>query len=437
MRKIPLHTKIFIGMGLGLAWGLLSASLGWEGFTVDWIKPWGTVFVSMLKLIAVPIVLITLIDGVSNLQALSRLSRMGGKTIGLYLITTVTAIVLALLIVNTVSPGKFFPKETRQELKEKYISSAEGKLSGADQVKESGPLQPLVDIVPSNLVAAAGSNRNMLQVIFFALLVGVAMVLLPKEKVAPIKGLIGAANEVMLKIVGLVMQLAPYGVFALLGSLLASLLGEGTDAWVLFKALGSYVFSVLFALLLVMVVVYPLALRFFAKVGYFRFLRSILPAQLVAFSTSSSAATLPVTMRCVEKRIGASEEVSSFVLPLGATINMDGTSIHQAVSAVFIAQAFGTNLGLGDQITIVLTATLSSIGAAAVPGAGLIMLVIVLGAIGVDPEGLALIIALDRPLDMCRTMVNVTGDATVATLVAKSEGALHPPTKEELANLET
>ena len=438
MKKFPLHVKIFVGMGLGLAWGLLSSTFGWTELTSDWIAPFGKIFVNMLKLIAVPIVLFSLIDGVTNLRVLSRLSRMGGKTLGLYLITTVIAIVIALIVVNVVSPGKFFPEETREELKKKYISSTEGKLSGAAKLKDTGPLQPLIDIVPSNLVEAAGSNRNMLQIIFFALLFGVAMVLLPKEKTDPLKSIIDSAHAVMLKVVGIIMQVAPYGVFALLGSLLTDLLGgeSGTSTAELFKALGSYVFSVLLSLSIVMLVLYPIALRLITGIRYMDFLKSILPAQMLAFSTSSSAATLPVTMRCVRKKIGVSEEVTSFVLPLGATINMDGTSIHQAVSAVFIAQAFGTHLGLGDQITIVLTATLSSIGAAAVPGAGLIMLVIVLGAIGVDPEGLALIIALDRPLDMCRTAVNVTGDATVATIIAKSEGALHRPSKEVLSKEE-
>ena len=430
-RKLPLHVQIFIGMGAGILWGMGSVAWGGEELTSDWIKPWGVMFVSMLKFIAVPVVLISLIDGISNLRALSSLSRMGGKTIGLYLITTVVAIVLALLVVNTVAPGKLFPEETRQELKERYISGASEKLGNASKVEESGPLQPLIDIVPNNLVSAMSSNRNMLQVIFFALLFGVAMVMLPKERTAPLKQLINSANDVILKVVGLIMQLAPYGVFALLGALLVDLLGgeAAADTWTLFSSLGLYVLSVLLALSLIVGGVYPLSLWVFAKVKYFDFLRAILPAQLVAFSTSSSAATLPVTMQCAEKRLGVSEEVSSFVLPLGATINMDGTSIHQAVSAVFIAQAFGVDLSLGDQVVIVLTATLSSIGAAAVPGAGLIMLVIVLGAIGVDPEGLALIIALDRPLDMCRTAVNVTGDATVATLVAHSEGELHPPSQ--------
>ena len=430
-KKIPLHIQIFIGMGLGIAWGLLSTSFGWEAFTTDWIKPFGTIFVNMLKLIAVPIVFISLIDGLSNLQILSNLSRMGGKTLGLYLTTTVVSIVIALAVVNTVEPGEFFPEESQKALHEKYMSSAGSKLSNASKVQKEGPLQPLIDIVPSNLISAGSSNRNMLQIIFFAVLFGVSMVLIPKEKTVKIKGLIQDLNAIMLKIVDIIMKAAPYGVIALLGSLLSELLGgESTDTWSLFKALGSYVFSVLLALFLVMFVIYPVALRVFTKVKYVDFLRGMLPAQLLAFSTSSSAATLPVTMRCVEKKLGVSEKVSSFVLPVGATMNMDGTSIHQAVSAVFIAQAFGTDLGLGDQVAIVLTATLASIGAAAVPGAGLVMLVVVLGAIGVDPEGLALIIALDRPLDMCRTMVNVTGDATVATIVAKSEGELAPLSQE-------
>ena len=428
MRKLPLHTKIFIGMGLGLLWGLLAGNYGWHVFTAAWIKPWGQMFVHALKLIAVPLVLLSLIDGVSNLHALSKLSRLGGKTLAFYLSTTVFAITLALIVVNIVSPGDYLSADTREALQQKYLSGASTKLQAAEKVQDSGPLQPLLDIVPQNLAHAASNNRNMLQIIFFALLVGVAMLLVDKKKTKPLKKLVHAANAVMLKIVALIMHVAPYAVFALLGSLLTELIDENsTDTWALFQALGAYVFSVLFVLACLVFLVYPTLVWGLVRIKYMHFVRSILPAQLLAFSTSSSAATLPVTMRCAEEKLGVSKEVSSFVFPLGATINMDGTSVHQAISAVFIAQAFGHHLDIGDQLTIVLTATLSSIGAAAVPGAGLIMLVIVLGAIGISPEGLALIIALDRPLDMCRTVVNVTGDATVATIVAKSEGALHPP----------
>ena len=422
-------------MSLGLVWGLIAAGYGWHVFTEAWIKPWGQMFVNALKLIAVPLVFLSLIDGVSNLHALSKLSRLGGKTMAFYLATTVFAIAFALVVVNIVSPGEYLSTETREALQEKYVSGTSTKLQAAEKVQDKGPLQPLVDIVPQNLSRAASSNRNMLQIIFFALLFGVAMLLTGKKKTKSLKKLIHAANEVMLKIVNLIMHVAPYAVFALLGSLLTELIGENTsDTWALFQALGAYVLSVLFVLACLVFLFYPIMIQMLVRIRYGHFMRSILPAQLLAFSTSSSAATLPVTMRCAEEKLGVSEEVSSFVFPLGATINMDGTSVHQAISAVFIAQAFGHSLDIGDQLTIVLTATLSSIGAAAVPGAGLIMLVIVLGAIGINPEGLALIIALDRPLDMCRTVVNVTGDATIATIVAQSEGALLHPEQKHISS---
>ena len=421
-RRFPLHIKIFIGMFVGIFMGIGALWVGGEGWVLQWIKPWGDIFVRMLKMVAIPVVLFSLIDGISNLKGLSGLSRIGTKTLGLYILTTVLAIGVGLAIVNGISPGRYLPEERRNALKEQYTSSAQEKLLDSQRVKGSGPLQPIVDIVPDNFPSAASSNRNMLQIIFAALIFGIAMVMLPEKRVQPIKDIVHSLHSVFLQIVGIIMRLAPYGVCALLMSLLVELVGERGDIWSLFKAMGAYVISVLLSLAVLIFVVYPLAIRVFTGKGYMSFLRGILPAQLLAFGTSSSVATLPATMRCVEKNIGVSEEVSSFVLPIGATINMDGTSIHQAVSAVFIAQAFGHDLTMGDQLTIVLTATLSSIGAAAVPGAGLIMLVIVLSAIGIDPEGLALIIALDRPLDMCRTAVNVTGDATVASLIAKSEG---------------
>ena len=277
-------------------------------------------------------------------------------------------------------------------------------------------------MVPDNFIQAASSNRNMLQVIFFAVLFAIAMVLLPPERTAPVKKLVDALNSIVLQIVAIIMRLAPYGVLALLMGLMVEMASDAEGLLSLLSAMAAYVFSVLLALGILVFVVYPLTIQVFTGKRYMDFIRGILPAQLLAFSTSSSAATLPVTIRCAEKNLGVSEEVSGFVLPIGATINMDGTSIHQAISAVFIAQAFGHDLTLTHQLIIIVTATLSSIGAAAVPGAGLILLVIVLSSIGIDPEGLALIIALDRPLDMCRTVVNVTGDASVSMLVAKSEG---------------
>ncbi len=428
MKKLALHWKIIIGMVAGVLFGLLAASMGWVQFTNDWIKPWGVIFVNLLKLIAVPLVFASLIKGVASLSDISKLSRIGGKTIAFYLVSTVIAVTIGLFLVNSVQPGKTFSKEKRMELKATYASKADAKIAAASSVKEEGPLQFVVDMVPSNFIAASGNNSNMLQVIFFALLFGIAMVMLPKEKTTYVKGFFDGVNDIILQIVDMIMLMAPYGVFALLGGLVVDF-GASRD---LFVALGMYSLAVVGGLLLMIFLIYPLVLRFFTKVKYFDFFKAISPAQMLAFSTSSSAATLPVTMERCEEHLGVSEEVSSFVLPLGATINMDGTSLYQAVAAVFIAQAFGYDLDLAAQLTIVLTATLASIGAAAVPGAGMVMLVIVLSAIGIDPEGIALIFAVDRILDMLRTVVNVTGDATVATVVASTEGQLREVTEEEL-----
>lgn len=387
---------------------------------IDWIKPFGTIFVSLLKLIAIPLILVSLIDGISNLTNMAKLSRIGGKTLGLYIITTVLAISLALTLANVVNPGAYVSPEKREELKAEYASQALSKQDAASSVQDSGPLKLLEDIVPSNIFESMTDNGSMLQVIFFAVLFGIAMIMTPADQMRPVKGFFNGINAVILRMVEIIMKYSPIGVFALLAGLIAETAADAS----LFVALGVYALTVLFGLAFMVFIFYPTVLSIFTKIKYKDFFKGIFPAQLLAFSTSSSAATLPVTMERVEKKLGVSEEVASFVLPMGATINMDGTSIHQAISAVFIAVAFGHDLTLADQLTIVLTATLSSIGAAAVPSAGLIMLVIVLGAIGVDPAGLALIIALDRPLDMCRTVVNVTGDATVASLVASSEGEL-------------
>ena len=428
MRKLALHWKIIIGMVLGVLYGLIASKMGWVDFTNDWIKPWGKIFINLLKLIAVPLVFASLIKGVSSLSDISKLSRIGGKTIGIYLFTTVVAVTFGLLLVNIIQPGTSFSEEKRMELKEQYASNAASKIASAKDVKEDGPLQFIVDMVPSNFIQATGNNKNMLQVIFFAILFGIAMVMLPKEKTFVVKGFFDGVNDIILQIVDLIMLTAPYGVFALLGGLVVDFGGSAE----LFQALGIYSLSVVIGLLLMIMVVYPLILKSFTKLKYFDFFKGIAPAQMLAFSTSSSAATLPVTMERCEDHLGVSEEVSSFVLPLGATINMDGTSLYQAVAAVFIAQAFGYDLDLSQQLTIVLTSTLASIGAAAVPGAGMVMLVIVLSSIGIDPEGIALIFAVDRLLDMLRTVVNVTGDATVATVVAATEGQLIDVTDKEL-----
>ena len=431
MKKMPLHTKIILGLIFGFIVGVISVFLGIGVIISNWIMPFGTIFVKMLKLIAVPLILVSLVSGISNLKDTTKLSRIGGKTFGIYILTTVTAIIIALFLANTLRPGEYFPEEKTAELKQKYASDASMKISNAKGVKDSGPLQMMVDVVPDNFFHSASNNKNMLQIIFFSVLFGVALVLSSPKKSAPIKKAFDGLNEIIIKIVEIIMEYAPIGVFALLAGLIVDLAGDDPNNIITtLKPLVFYAITVLIGLAFMIFVFYPLVIYSFTGISFINFLKAIFPAQMLAFSTSSSAATLPLTMKRVKNNLNVSEEVTSFVCPLGATINMDGTSIHQAISAVFIAQAFGQDLTLMDQLVIVITATLSSIGAAAVPGAGLIMLVIVLGAIGIDPQGLALIIAIDRPLDMCRTMVNVTGDATVASIVASTEGEKLKSNKE-------
>ncbi|MDG1686348.1 MAG: dicarboxylate/amino acid:cation symporter [Flavobacteriaceae bacterium] len=422
MKKIALHWKILIGMGFGVLFGLIFSFIPNGGlFISDYIKPFGTIFINLLKLIAVPLILASLIKGISDLKDISKLSKMGGRTIITYLITTLTAVTIGLVLVNLIQPGKSISVETRNELVEAYASDTQAKQEAAAKQQQSGPLQALIDVVPSNIFLAASNNRNMLQVIFFALFFGIGMILLSEKKVKPVKKFFDSFNEIILKLIDLIMLAAPYGVFALLAALVVE-----APSLELFQALALYAITLLLGLA-VMILVYVIIVRVITKRKVSFFMRGIAPAQLLAFSTSSSAATLPVTMECVEDNLGVDEEVASFVLPIGATINMDGTSVYQGVAAVFIAQAFGLDLSLSAQLGIVLTATLASIGTAAVPSAGIVMLVIVLAQAGIPEAGLALIFAIDRPLDMCRTIVNVTGDAAVSMIVGKSIGKLKDP----------
>lgn len=414
MKKIALHWQIIIGMVLGVVFGLFFLNFSWgKEFVINWIKPFGTIFINSLKLIAVPLILASLIKGVSDLKDLSKLSSMGGVTIATYIFTTMMAVSIGLIAVNIIEPGNFIAEETREQLVNAYSSNANEKIDVANDQKSLGPLQPLVDMVPSNIFDAASNNRNMLQVIFFAIIFGISMILIPPKKSLPIKNFFDSLNEVILKIIDLIMLCAPYGVFALLAAIIVE-----SPSMDLFKALGLYSLTVLFGLVL-LICIYIVIVKVFIGKGPSYFLNGISPAQLLAFSTSSSAATLPVTMERVKDHLDVKEEVSSFVLPIGATINMDGSALYQAVAAVFIAQAFGLDLSLAAQLGIVTTATLASIGSAAVPGAGMVMLIIVLSQAGIPEIGLALIFAVDRPLDMCRTVVNVTGDATVSMFVNK------------------
>jgi proton glutamate symport protein len=422
MKKIALHWKILIGMALGVIVGLLMTMIdGGMGVVQDWIKPFGTIFINSLKLIAIPLILAALIKGVSDLKDISKLSKMGTRTILIYIMTTVVAVSVGLILVNTINPGKSISAQTRSEMVENYSGNTVKYQETAIKQKESGPLQALEDLVPQNIFKAATSNKNMLQVIFFAIFFGIGLILIPEEKGAIVKKFFDGFNDVILKMVDLIMLAAPYGVFALLAALVVE--SPSVD---LFKALGWYSLTVILGLLM-MIGIYILIVAIYTKKNPKYFINGISPAQLLAFSTSSSAATLPVTMERVTEHLGVEEEVASFVLPIGATINMDGTSLYQAVAAVFIAQAFGMDLSFGTQLGIIATATLASIGSAAVPGAGMVMLVGVLGYAGIPEAGLALIFAVDRPLDMCRTTVNVTGDAAVSMVVAKSIGKLGTP----------
>ena len=425
MKKLELHWQILIGMLAGVLFAFLMVQFEWGSkFVSDWIKPFGNIFINSLKLIAVPLILASLIKGISDLKDISKLSKMGGRTIGIYIVTTVIAVSIGLTVVNIVKPGKSISEETRATLVENYKGDADSRIAQANKQKEAGPLQALEDIVPSNIFAAASDNGNMLQVIFFAIFFGIGLILIPEEQSSPVKKFFDGFNEVILKLIDLIMLAAPYGVFALLAALVVE-----SPSLDLFKALGWYALCVILGLIL-MIGVYLSLVWIFTKKSPSFFLKGISPAQLLAFSTSSSAATLPVTMERTEEHLGVDEEVTSFVLPIGATINMDGTSLYQAVAAIFIAQAFGMNLDLAAQLGIIVTATLASIGSAAVPGAGMVMLVIVLSQAGIPEAGLALIFAVDRPLDMCRTVVNITGDAAVSMMVAKSVDKLHDPVEK-------
>ena len=423
--KLQLHWKIIIGLILGLLFGIMAASQGWGKFTSDWIAPFGKIFINLLKLIAVPLVLSSLITGVASLSDLKKLSRIGGKTITIYIATTAIAVTIGLITVNLLEPGETVPDDMKIKLQNTYQSAASGKLEAAEEVKDRSVLQPIVDMVPSNFFSSASNNRNMLQVVFVAIIIGIALIQIPKEKSRPVLEFMEGINDLVIKLVDNIMLMAPIGVFALIADTITSVAGNDINNVIeLLSALGFYMLAVIFGLIIQMLITYSTVLKLFSKMSLKKFYQGITPAQLLAFSTSSSGATLPVTMERCEEELGVSEEVSSFVLPLGATINMDGTALYQAVAAVFIAQTLGMDLTLGAQLTIVLTAVLASIGTAAVPGACIIMLVIILEAIGVPSAGIALILGVDRILDMMRTVTNVTGDASVAVAVASTENQL-------------
>ncbi|HUP01585.1 MAG TPA: dicarboxylate/amino acid:cation symporter [Gemmatimonadota bacterium] len=415
--RFPLHTQIFLGLVLGAIAGVVANALGW-GDEIQAIKPIGDAFIRLITMLVVPLVFASLLVGVASLGDLTKLGRIGTKTIAYYLTTTAIAITIGLTLGNIVKPGSRLDPVVKEQLFEDFAGAAEVNIERA--ATPPSVVDTLIDIIPTN-PAASLAEAHMLQIIFFALLFGIALTYLERSKSEPILRLMEGINDAVIQLVHLVMKLAPYGVFALIAAIIGQY-GLG-----ILRTLIVYSVVVVVALFIHMGIVYPTAVRLFAGMSPVHFFKGIAPAQLVAFSTSSSNATLPVTMECAEENLGVSEEVSAFVLPLGATINMDGTALYQGTATIFIAQVYGLELTITQQLMVLLTATLASIGAAGVPGVGMITLALVLKTVGVPLEGIALILGVDRILDMCRTMVNITGDASCAVVVAASEGELEIP----------
>jgi Na+/H+-dicarboxylate symporter len=334
----------------------------------------------------------------------------------IYICTTVIAVSIGLGMVSLIKPGQVFPKDSQTEFMERYRQTVTEREAQMQQVQDDSPLQFLVDMVPDNIFKALGDNSKMLQIIFFALLFGVAIIFVGTNKVPSVVRFFQQLNLVLLKIIDFVMAFAPIGVFALMAALIVDYSGDVG----IFSALGLYALTVVLALAVIIFLVYPFIMKVFGKRSLKQFFKAVAPVQMLAFTTSSSAATLPLTLERTQKHLGVSEEVASFVLPVGVTINMDGTSCYQAVAAVFLAQVLGLDLTFSQMLLILATATISSIGSPGIPGGSIVMLMIVLDSVGIPIEGLALILGIDRPLDMLRTVVNVTGDMTVSCVVDNS-----------------
>lgn len=467
LKKLPLHWKIITGLILGILWAVLSSWFGWTNFTENWIAPWGRIFIDLLKLIAVPLVLFSIIGGIVSLGNPKDLGKLGGKTLLLYLVTTAISVSVGLLLVNIIAPGKSLDSNVRIEnrlgyelwLNEEGLTPKDGRwfskdsaysgilddvasrrgfeqaeevrtrLETAQKAGDEGPLVFLEEMVPGNIFLSLSNNRNMLQVIFFGIFFGIALLFVPREKSSPLKRGLDAIAEVFLKMVEIIMKAAPFFVFALMAGMVNQMAGDNpAHVLELFKGLTWYVLVVVGGLFIMAFIIYPSFMGIFVRGLSFKdFLKGISPAQMLAFTTSSSAATLPVTIECVEENLKVDKRISSFVLPIGATVNMDGTSLYQAVAVVFLAQMHMVDLTLGQQMTVVLTATLASIGAAAIPSAGVIMLMVVLNSVGLNPAWIGIILPVDRILDMLRTVVNVTGDATVCSLVDKTSNLAPSP----------
>ncbi|HNU38533.1 MAG TPA: dicarboxylate/amino acid:cation symporter [Macellibacteroides fermentans] len=410
---VPLYAKILIGMLAGVLIGIAALTFQQTGFVNNWVRPWGQVFIRLLQLIAVPLVFVSLVKGVIGLSDIGKFSRIGIRTIILYLLTTAFAVTVGMSLGLVVRPGQFVDRQTVVSMQENYKSVVEQKKAEADTMKNSGPLSFLEEVVPDNFVAATSDNRKMLQVIFFAVLFGIAALCIERAKIAPVEQLFDSLYHILLKVIDFVILFAPYGVTALMAGLVIDFSGNLS----MFGALAVYAITVVSGLLFLISVFYPTLIYLFTKMKPNFFIKTMYPVQLFAFTTSSSAATLPLNLETTENKLGVSNEVTSFVLPVGATINMDGTSCYQAIAVLFIAQVIGIDLTLMQLFTIILMTIISSIGTPSIPGGSYVILTMVLASVGIPPEGLALILGIDRPLDMLRTAVNVTGDATVAAIV--------------------
>lgn len=473
MKKMALHWQVIIALVLGVIYAVsvvyyadVNDTKAGVQFTADYIAPFGVIFVRVLKLIAVPMVLFSIIAGIGSLKNIKQLGRVGIKTLLIYVGTTMSAILIGLLLVNLIKPGTFPSEDSRIEKRIEYelwlsetpaaprlddVSfltdpqysdkviqvrdrlamtpidpEALDKLEKAAKEKSKGPLAKLVDIFPQNIfysISDEEGSSNMLQVIFFAIFFGVILVQLPKKSAKPVRKLVNGMNEVFIAMINAVISVMPVFVFALMAGSLVKSAGDNLDKLnQQLSFLGHYSWVLVVALIVVAFIYYPLLIHLFAKrITIKQFLTGIRQAQITAFSTSSSMATLPVTMECVNDNLKVPKPIWSFVLPIGATVNMDGTSTYQAVAVVAMAQFHMIDLDFTQQMVIVLTATLASIGAAAVPSAGLVLMIVVLESVGLNPAWIAIILPVDRILDMCRTVVNVTGDATVSSIVASTE----------------
>jgi Na+/H+-dicarboxylate symporter len=425
MKKIESYIQILIALGFGVCFAVCSIQLGWPAsFTINYIKPIGTLFLNSLKMIAIPLVFSSLIVGITSIGDTTKFSRIGGKAFLLYAFSMVASSALGIFFAHLMQPGAIISPTTRDSLLQLYASKAEQHaMVHADLSTSATSFRVILDLIPTNFFQAMSNNANLLQIVIVAILLSIALIRLAEEKRKPVIQFFAGINAAIIELVRLIMNLAPIGVFALVSSLLIEVVGNnatGNMVEILF-ALAKYALTVILALSIMTFVLYPAMMLFFTKQSYLQFLQKIRPAQLLAFTASSTSAALPVTMECLEKKLHVPEEISRFVLPLGTSINMDGTAIYQGVSICFIAQALGVDLSLSTKLMLVANVTLASIGVASVPGGAMVATTIILNAIGIPGASLALILAPERILDMCRTVTNITGDAVVTVIVAHTE----------------